>query len=226
MRKPDFITFTGADDQVDIRDLVALARDYPVEFAILYSPKRAGSARYPTGNWRRDVQGAGLRLAAHLCGEASRQLIATGETIYDLAGFEGISRIQVNTADPQVSPARIRAWADGLSRAYRHHIQPILQCRGAFPDDNRVSWLFDQSGGTGIEPDHWPIPHPDTAGPVGYAGGIGPHNVLQVIENLPRSTSWWLDMESKIRIDDRFDIGLCRQVCEAVYGQPADHALE
>ena len=228
MRKPDFITFTGADDQTDINDLIALARDYPgrVEFAILYSPKRTGTARYPTGNWRRDIQSTGLQLAAHLCGEASRQLIATGVTVYDLADFDGISRIQVNTSDPQVSPARIRAWADGLSRAYLHDIQPILQCRGSFPDDNRVSWLFDQSGGAGIEPDHWPIPCPDTAGPVGYAGGIGPQNVTQIIARLPQSTSWWIDMESKIRVNDQFDIGLCRQVCEAVYGRPAVRAAE
>jgi hypothetical protein len=29
---------------------------------------------------------------------------------------------------------------------------------------------------------------------------------------------YWIDMESGVRTDDRFDIEKCRAVCEAVFG--------
>ena len=226
MHLPDFITFTGADDQTSVGEMIALSEDYPgrIEFALLVSPKRAGTPRYPTDNWRNSAKHVGLRLALHFCGDASRDVITTGQSRYEFLDLDGISRVQINTADPAATPGRIREWADRVNHEYGYNIQPILQCRGTFPPDNRVSWLFDQSGGTGIEPDAWPIPHPDS-GPIGYAGGIGPHNVCQVIERLPQFTNWWIDMESRIRnAEDRLDLGLCRQVCEAVYGAPREAA--
>lgn len=79
---------------------------------------------------------------------------------------------------------------------------------------------FDASGGRGIAPASWPAP---PAGPkvrVGYAGGLGPDNVAEVIGVLKQSPGAWIDMETRIRNEqDAFDIGLCRQVCEAVYGR-------
>ena len=57
MRKPEFITFTGADDHTDVRDMVALSKLYPIEWGILFSISRQGTdPRYPGGE------------AARLCG--------------------------------------------------------------------------------------------------------------------------------------------------------------
>jgi phosphoribosylanthranilate isomerase len=80
-----------------------------------------------------------------------------------------------------------------------------------FPDDDTVDWLFDRSGGL------WP-PHPGGDRLVGYAGGIGPDNVADVLEQIGATGPYWIDMESGVRTDDRFDLGKCRRVCEAVYG--------
>jgi len=53
----------------------------------------------------------------------------------------------------------------------------------------------------------------------GYAGGIGPDNTATVAAAAVGSGPFWLDMESGVRDrDNRLDLGLCRRVCEAVYG--------
>ena len=78
----------------------------------------------------------------------------------------------------------------------------------------RVSALFDASGGRGIEPFRWPV------SPVsirfGFAGGIGPDNLVEVLRDIgPREAPFWIDMESGVRTDDRFDLAKVRAVLEA-----------
>ncbi len=85
--KPFRITFTGADDQTSIQDMLALVKDYPmVEFGILFSPKRTGTARYPSLEWlEREVfpNAENLALAAHLCGGDSKEVLETGKSKHD-----------------------------------------------------------------------------------------------------------------------------------------------
>jgi hypothetical protein len=46
------ITITGADDQVDPRELAMLSAEFPfVEWGILMSESRAGTSRYPGQTW-------------------------------------------------------------------------------------------------------------------------------------------------------------------------------
>ena len=47
---PEFITFTGFDDETPVTGMLELAELYPIEWAVLLSPQRQGvEARYP--NW-------------------------------------------------------------------------------------------------------------------------------------------------------------------------------
>jgi len=83
------VTLTGADDRTDPQDLLALSERFPfVEWGILLSAGRAGTARYPSGDWLTQLasaQGAGgplnpaagapMRLAAHLCGRTMRDFM-------------------------------------------------------------------------------------------------------------------------------------------------------
>ena len=87
--------------------------------------------------------------------------------------------------------------------------------------DDRVSWLFDRSAGTGAVPDSWPA-HPGHSRFVGYAGGLRPDNLAGLLPLLGAGGGpYWVDMESGVRdAEDRFDVGLCRLVCEAVFGPP------
>ena len=79
--------------------------------------------------------------------------------------------------------------------------------------------LFDTSGGLGIRASHWPKPlHGKTCG---YAGGIGPATAAQDVEmafECADGAPCWIDMESLVRSEDKFDASLCRSVLLAVDG--------
>lgn len=211
MFKPQFITFTGVDDQTDPAELVRLADDYPVEFGLLLSPKRQGlQPRYPTmANIGWFVSELPLRWAAHLCGDAARDVIQYGSCRHDDL-LQHFTRAQINTADPYAKPSQIGNWAA------ERNVRAILQCRGDFPRIASVDVLFDASGGRGV----WPTATRSTF--CGYAGGLRPDNVAAAIEVIQQrvSTPYWIDMESGVRDEqDRFSIAKCRAVCEAVYGE-------
>ena len=218
MSKPEFITLTGADDATSIDGMLALASQYPIEWGILFSPARQGTGRYPSLAFMKKVTNAGLLLAAHVCGDYSRLLIDSGNLpdLEPLLSTGRFRRVQINTANP-ASPQRVMEWARTLG------IRPILQSRMEkdFPASRSVHWLFDRSGGRGIQAQVWPIEH-DPERIVGFAGGISPRNAAERVAILEsHAERYWIDMESGIRDAlDRFDLEACRMVCEAVYGEP------
>jgi hypothetical protein len=219
------VTITGADDGVDPRVLAALSREFPfVEWGILLSVKRIGEPRYPSPSWR--VRLGKLPeippLSLHLCGSAARDVLA-GDT--DLIGALGdeYRRIQVNGWVPSPSfhfVVRHEAREFIMQVRREDQLQPaateakaIVEALDADFVNGTVSALWDCSGGRGIEPFSWP---PAPLGlRLGYAGGIGPDNVLDVLSAIgPVSHDFWIDMESGVRTDDRFDLAKVRRVCE------------
>jgi protein gp37 len=215
MKLPEFITFTGVDDCTDPYEMAALADQYPIEWGILFSPKRQGQGgRYPalsTVEWL--FNELPLRYAAHLCGGDAREVIETGQSRHESLLRRFCSRAQINTADQGVQPSLIGRWATTCE------LRAILQSRGEFPSVSSVDVLFDASGGRGIAPSDWPIATSTTF--CGYAGGLCPGNVADAVKIIgQRASRYWIDMETGVRDqDDRFSIALCRQVCEAVYGR-------
>jgi hypothetical protein len=100
MRPPEFITFTGVDANTPIRELVALSQRYPIEWGVLFSPSRHDDPRYPSTSYVFELiaqaRSHRLRLAAHLCGNHSRNIFDLGGTSIDglMTGFQ---RAQVNS---------------------------------------------------------------------------------------------------------------------------------
>lgn len=217
MHKPEFITFTGVDDDTDPAGLMELASLYPIEWGILFSPDRQGKdPRYPKmSTIYRLVEELPLRWAAHLCGGDARAVIEAGKSPHDSLLRAYFARSQINTADPKVQPTLISAWAEQL------RLRAILQCRGPFPAVSSIDVLFDTSGGRGIAPNDWPVAVDSTL--CGYAGGLRPENVSQAVQIIgQRATRYWIDMETGVRDEhDRFSLEKCRAVCEAVYGKRA-----
>lgn len=221
--KPNFITFTGADDKTDIEGMRALAAQYPIEWGILFSPSRQGNEpRYPSYRFINRLFGnhpvmPGLRLSAHLCGGHSRDILAKSKTLVDdmLNPFE---RVQINTTIRGIDTIALNEWAEEIDE----HLQPILQCREEFPEDHRVHWLFDASGGRGIAPAAWPDPGRNPDAIRGYAGGLKPENVAAAVAAIgAKDDNYWIDMETGVRdLYDQFSLAKCRAVCEAVYGAP------
>lgn len=221
MALPRFITFTGADDETSIDGMLELSRRYPIEWGILMSPTRRGSPRYPSLEFLEKIAQAAdatgvLRLSAHLCGGYSRSVLQRGFSDPDPLLSSHFARAQINTTDPDADPLAVQRWGAAVQ------VTPIMQTRGDFWADQQVSWLFDASGGRGIEPSAWPAPPPSMPSLfVGYAGGLAPHNVqghVQCIGELAQN--YWIDMESGVRDShDRFSLERCRLVCELVYGK-------
>jgi hypothetical protein len=216
MRPPEFITFTGVDASTPIRELVALATRYPIEWGVLFSPSKTDDPRYPNLSFVFEMIAAarahGLRLAAHLCGNHSRNIFDLGSTSMDglMAGFQ---RAQINSLEGPEKADSVRAWAA------KWGVKAIMQCRDSFPDVHGVEWLYDVSGGRGVSPPVWPKAPDDVR--CGYAGGLRPENVApatSVIGSMAKR--YWLDMETGVRDEhNRFSVDKCRQVCEAVFGR-------
>lgn len=216
--KPKFITFTGADDFTNIDEMQALSDQYPIEWGILFSMKRQGSPRYPSLEWVEQLSAyPNLRKSAHLCGAYSDDVVNGVSAIHTF--LDGFKRIQVNTQTPNLRIDQILKWVKQTIDG-----DLILQCRGDFPDNQKVNWLFDVSGGNGQSPTYWPAP-PRKDSFVGYAGGLGPNNVKQVVKEVGfnfdiyqyRQAEYWIDMETHIRTDGKFDIDKCAEVCRIVY---------
>lgn len=210
------ITITGADDAVDPSDLLKLGEEFPfVEWAFLWSKKRAGTSRYPSLGWIERAQDA-LCFATHLCGEAARDAMSgTAMPEFALGG-----RIQIN------------GYVPGRSLLSDHwgNLRFILQCRdeeslsAVAYDSSRMPQsyvLFDASCGCGKSSATWPRRPLGTR--FGWAGGIGPDNVDEVISELHcadmsvmHDSHAWIDMESGVRTNDVFDLEKVRRVLEQV----------
>ena len=145
--KPEFITFTGIDNWTELYDIHALSLKYPIEWGILFSPKRQGSdPRYPDGDALSRFMWSNLRLSAHLCGAYSDAIMEGRDLEKPPVDFFYFRRIQVNHAEPK--PDRIIHFRNGWGKA-----RGIAQTRAnQFPADTSVDWLFDRPGGRGETP--------------------------------------------------------------------------
>lgn len=219
MTKPAFITFTGADRFTDIMAMLELSEQYPIEWGLLFSPGRQGHEgenRYAPLDFIHDLVSVEMRFAAHLCGGDAEAVMIGGRSVHDDLLAANFERAQINTAKP-VNLELIAHWARSLD------ISAIIQSRDpvTFPDQGNVEWLFDASGGRGLAPKSWPVPF-RPLNRYGYAGGLNQGNVATAVESIGRlAPNYYIDMETGVRdMNDRFDLSLCRKVCEAVYGQP------
>ena len=228
------VTFTGVDNSTPLMTLIDLADKYPgAEFAVLVgnSTNKNEDRRFPSLSTIRDLRdlGAdgGLNTSLHLCGRFSRAVVAgagpSGE-IYKLC--DGFGRVQINMASRAFSNGRRQSTVTAVERFVGRVgcDSVILQHRGHWSDvpmlHPRVEYLFDRSGGRGQETfTHWPAPSGQMAR-IGYAGGIGPHNIeaaLVFAEQNPDARLWF-DMETRVRDDDDwFDLEAIEQVCQAVW---------
>lgn len=225
------VTITGSDDAVDPGALIDLSAEFPfVEWGLLRSRKlnevsgsawhTTGAARYPSPYWRDsfgcaiDRRDTRVQLSAHLCGALSREAMGGKLECLDSCSLR-YQRVQLNGFSKYRLPMLWgadrypdREWIlqtsdmvaelNGLELAKRH--------------PNVVN-LLDASGGRGEVAAWAERPEPR----LGYAGGIGPDNVVAQIKHLlsyKTVQDFWIDMESGVRTDDSFDLAKVRRVLE------------
>ena len=192
-----FITVTGADEQTDVGAL----QELDAEIGLLYSTTPEGRNRFPGKAWIMAAAGKLPRVAIHVCGGPARAELLSGR-LDDLV--EHAQRIQINGILP-------------LSCARYPEKTIITQHKRENDDLLAVSapnhaLLIDASGGRGISPETWHRPT-DTSKQVGYAGGLGPDNIVGELERIrPVAQGRWLvDMEGKLRVNDWFCVELARE---------------
>lgn len=183
--------------------------DHVVEFGVLIYPERPG-ARNPSKEWRHAfLKQEGIYRAAHLCGinVFGDVLHSVRETIDELMQYDRI-QVNINARRPTFTDSAV---IDVFSALNAYYMRPIFQYYAdtahLLPHLGHPDVLFDESRGKGIAPTAWKTPLTDYA--CGYAGGLGADfrhfdDVLRVAND--RS---WVDMETNIRTDNRFD---CRKV--------------
>jgi len=221
MRLPEFITFTGIDENTDPISLLKINADYPnlAEFGVLFSPKLQGIGnRYPELEIIEEIVAPlseTLSFSAHLCGEYATRVLSN-ET--PNLPFELFERVQINTRNTFDAQKLLN-----FSKIIDNK-PVIIQCRDeqTFPDNlssNKLLWLYDKSGGRGTRITAWPSVYKDNV-MVGFAGGITPENVSEILNEIDCPIPYWIDMETGIRTNDWFDIFKVREVLTVVYGLP------
>jgi len=208
------ITFSGPDSDTPIGTLLELQQKFPyMEVGVLWSLSRAGQPRYADRAWIEEASERGLNFAIHLCGKVARDLVENCGTP-TVPGTP--RRVQINCNGMNGTPAWYRGF-ESIQSLHDHGLEFIVQtCDGigaywigmaVGEGGHRCVPLFDKSGGKGESPTEWPEPLPYTR--CGYAGGIGVDNVAATVEEIKRKKSdqsFWIDMESKVRTGDVFDL--------------------
>lgn len=219
------ITITGADDAVEPEKLLELSQEFPfVEWGVLASVSRVGTARYPSADWmtRFVLSCRNVPAALHLCGFLARRAIAglhhPDEWPSSPDFPSGWRRIQLNGFSKYRLPMLAVA-ANYPSTEFILQVQDndaLLYASDLYDGQTNLSALWDLSGGTG----HVITWFPATGLlPMGFAGGIDPENVSEIARHVTQlgaaDDPTWLDMESGVRTDDRFDLEKVRRVLDA-----------
>jgi hypothetical protein len=214
--KLKFVTFTGADNQTNARDMLALSKQFPfVEWAILFSKTKQGVKRYPDFNWIENSLTIlkDCNLSAHLCGQWVSEAISQGLTFLDTPVAPFFKRIQLNLGKSRLHKLLKNKdfWDRNLSETH----QVIIG--GNFPEDiqnvQNCTPLFDCSGGHGISPEKWQKPFLSLSG---FAGGLNQNNIeeqLCKIAEVAKDQEIWVDMETGVRNQqDEFDLNICEDI--------------
>jgi hypothetical protein len=213
--QPTFIAFTGVDTTDCLTSMRVLARHYPIEWGVLVDDAKVEDILFADADVRAKLlETPGLRFVAHVCGEQAKFIAnAPEQATINLAGFQ---RLQVNHGFSGSSAEQIE---NCIRFGRTQTVRTMLQCLSSFPSDCRLDWLYDTSFGTGKSPDRWP-PLPYDGPLCGYSGGIRAENVKEILTaiNAPEGSQYFIDMESGVRTNGRFDLDKCQAVCQAVFG--------
>lgn len=240
----DGITLTGADDSVDPVELAKISKKFRhVEWGILFSSNNCGTGRYPSPEWRREFYRTApdVARAAHLFGTRILEDFAAGGRDGLHSELREYQRIQLNFNANRLHPAVLHglvsqweseAWCDkdGTMQTFiTQHNEANAEIYRHFSHHRHIPHfkheaLFDSSGGNGASPSAWERPIPGVR--CGYAGGLGTDNLAAELARITEVVAsghrhrhrahTWVDMESKLRTDDRFDLDKVQAVIETV----------
>jgi hypothetical protein len=222
-----YVTFTGAGDDTPVKEMIEISLDYPmVEWGILLSEQSMGAkSRFPSRAWmgslaaHLELLGVPINLSGHLCGSWMRRLISLGITEEAKAAvgplWDYFKRMQINFVgwEDLVTPFMANALDDDIEWILQNRnndfVMPLLE---KYP---KMQTLFDTSGGRGKLPEFPWLPHYSRTF-TGYAGGLNPDNIVEQLKRISevtkKDTEIWIDMESGVRTNEKFDLQKVKQV--------------
>lgn len=215
------VGLTGIDDFVDFQEIADIYELYPfLEFGVCYDNPQNEQLKYSGYRLAQKLRSNyDFPLVAHLSERNVEQFIYT----LDVDFLKDIKweRIQINAEiNSREDLHKIIELAKKLAEKIDFYGQIILPenhlIRPYFESTHIPSFidiLSDVSGGKGIQPtvgSDWPTAYSSR---FGFAGGIKPHNIIEVIQSLekkikPTNEFIWIDMESSLKCPDsgQFDI--------------------
>ena len=222
--------FCGADDSIDPKILQLMSTHYPwVEWGVLFRPDLEGRPRYPTSKWVNELSNLAIhgempmKLAAHLCGSRC-QAILNGDYNFVLELRRmGFRRVQLNITaanNVQIDDTKIETYVHNIRSCiesvpqvewimqYNNETKVIWNSLLNSPPSN-ISVLQDPSCGLGVTITEFPKPFEGIH--CGYAGGIGPANISDILSSVAVASEGkpvWIDMESSVRSKVVADKGL------------------
>jgi len=213
------ITFTGIDNHCKVKELITLQSEYPfVEYGVLVSINNTNKGiekRYPNLVMLKGLKKENLNLSLHVCGKAAREIITKNnfDLFYKMIGnyLPMFQRIQFNIAGSKnCLPVTFNMQQQIIIQTASmdtNHLELLQSC------NEKIVGFQDNSGGNGQVESLWMETEY-----FGYAGGLGPENVVSAVEEIleVRDKPFWIDMETHIRTNDKFDINKCRRVCELI----------
>lgn len=215
------ITFTGIGVETDLKVLKEIQDEYPlVEWGVLLSKNwQENGPRFFDPSQLNTLRWQGLNLSCHLCGSAARAIVSENwEPAFEVTrGMFGLfQRCQVNISmeQPNDKTQYMRPPIDLSELIIQQKSAGAMNIFNAIKNRTKMSVLLDSSGGRGIDTPVKPLNIPGLK--VGYAGGLNPDNVGEKLEYLMENVEgeFWIDMESGVRTDDRFDIDKCVSVLQ------------
>lgn len=217
------ITFTGVDEWTDVDQLEKLYRKYPmIEFGVLLSTDhKENGNRFPDPAILERFEGRRIPLSAHLCGDLARKAIKNNfDPARNVCGgrFNLFTRCQLNVSTFSKIPKEfVLDIPEEVEEVIIQQSSDSMEFLDSTEPNSRLTLLFDNSGGRGLYTPFNPVP---TDLKVGYAGGLNIDNIehtIFLIEMDEDSGPYWLDMESSVRTDDKFDLDKVKAIMEKVF---------
>lgn len=219
-----YIGFCGIDDSIEPGLLEILSLRYPfIEWGVLFRPDLEGSPRYASSAWLdrlhtiRNDNGTVMNFAAHLCQSRCQEVLNGNYEFITKIKNLGFKRVQINATK-----------ANGVhvdTNLLTYYLNNLRHAMVTFPDIEwilqkntetfvlfqpliedplpNMSVLFDASCGKGILVSDYPVPYSNSGILCGYAGGISPDNIENVLSNATQAAGnapIWIDMESSLRV--------------------------
>lgn len=235
MKNLTLISFVGVDEQTDFAELEKISNSKAglgrLEWSVLYSDSKSltNHTRYPSYKFckeflERSATTKYVHSSLHLCGSVIERFLNKEKDVLDLCA--GAQRIQLNLnikEYPDHLKLTERLWSvlkfTGFSIILQQNktkakFMEVFLEHNTFP----ISILHDGSGGFGREITEVVPPSEVETHFTGYAGGIKPENVANIValieSNNPNNRSYYIDMESGVRTDNIFSLEKCRQVID------------